>query len=109
MITDEELMKRIDQVSLNFTGQFDDLSQIVGIVIVGRRYGWRVIRLVHSRRAWTLACKYFGDLKEILPEEGEEKYMRKSVGFSLIEGISHYWEVVKGHIAIPSKERKSLL
>lgn len=109
MITDEELIKKIDEVSLSFTGQFDDLSQIVGMVVMGRLYGWRVVRLVHSRRSWTLACNYFGDLKDILDEEGRPEYVRKSVGFALVKNVAQYWEIVKGHIAIPHKERKSLL
>ena len=78
-MTDEEMMKKIDDVMLSFTGQFDDLSQIVGMIVLGRQYGWRVIRLVHSRRSWTLACKYFGDLKLILPKDGKPEYVRKSV------------------------------
>jgi len=110
-MNDEELNKRIDDITLEFTGQFEDLSQIVGMVVVGRRYGWRVIRLVHSRRAWTMACKHFGDLKKILPEEGDEQYVRKSVGFAIVRQIGGYWDFIRGNVnrdELPLHQRKLL-
>ena len=111
-MTDEEMMKKIDDVMLSFTGQFDDLSQIVGMIVLGRQYGWRVIRLVHSRRSWTLACKYFGDLKLILPKDGKPEYVRKSVGFAVVDALGRYWEFIKGNTNrddLPVHERKKLI
>lgn len=104
MITDEELMKKIEEVSANYVGFIDDLTQIVGMVVIGRRYGWRVIRLVHSRRLWNLACNHFGDLKVILPERGD--LTRKSIGLSIADKLDEYWEVIRGHKKMDIKERK---
>lgn len=113
MITDKELeelkelkklMDKIDDVSANYVGFIDDLTQIVGMVIVGRRYGWKVIRLVNTRRHWKLACKHFGDLKEILPERGD--LSRKSIGLSIADTFNEYWEVIRGHRKMDIKKRK---
>jgi hypothetical protein len=107
MMTDKELMKLIDKVSTEYHGQFDDLQEIVGMVMVGRLYGWRVTRLVSSRRLWTLACNKFGDLKEILPRETD--LSKKSVGLNIIDAAGDYWEFINGKAAaIPIHERKQI-
>jgi hypothetical protein len=107
MITEEEMNIKIDEVLENFVGYLDDLTQIVGMVVIGRRYGWKVIRLVNSRRHWALACKHFGDLKELLPERGD--LTRKSIGLAIIDTIGGYWDIISGRTdrdALPLQERK---
>ena len=109
MINDEEMMKKIDEVSINFTGQLDDLTAAVGMVMVGRLYGWRVIRLVNSKRLWSFACKLFGDLKELLPERGVLAH--KSLGLAIVDKSGDYWDVVSGRgnrDGLPLQERKMI-
>lgn len=109
MINDEELIKRIEDVSASFVGQLDDLQAAVGMLAVGRLYGWRVTRLISSRRHWTLACRLFGDLKEILPERGILAH--KSVGLAIVDKAGDYWDVVSGRgarDALPLHDRKQV-
>jgi len=107
-ITEQEMIKKIEDVSANFKGQLDDLTAAIGMVVAGRLYGWRVIRLVHSRRLWTLSCILFGDLKELLPERGVLAH--KSCGLMAVDKAGNYWEVIKGHTeAMPLHQRKMQL
>lgn len=106
MMTDEELMKNIDEVSKNFKGQLDDLYLAVGMIVVGRLFGWRVIRLTASRSQWARAIKYFGDLKTLMPERG--KYAHRSVGLKIVDDVGKYWDVVKGVVSVPSSSRKEI-
>jgi hypothetical protein len=94
MITEQEMIEKINQVSADFVGQLDDLQAAVGMLAVGRLYGWRVTRLISSKRHWTLACRLFGDLKDLLPEEGELAH--KSVGLAVINKAGGYWDFVSG-------------
>jgi hypothetical protein len=106
---DKELMRRIDEVSADFHGQFDDLQAAVGLVMAGRIYGWRVIRLAGSRRHWMVACKLFGDLKEILPER--TALSDKSLALRFVDTAGNYWDIVAGNIgrdALPLQERKMI-
>lgn len=103
-MTDDELMAKIEEVTKGYSGQIDDLYSAVGMIVVGRLLGWRVMRLVSSRRTWTNATKHFGDPKLIMPDRG--KYAYKSVGLKLADLIGDYWEVVKRHKPIPPSERK---
>ncbi len=107
MITDEELLKQIDHVSKDFTGQLDQLYEVIGMIMTGRLFGWRVMRLVSSRRCWTLATKLFGDPKELMLERG--KYYEKSVGMRIIDKTGEYWEYIRGHKSITIEDRKSIL
>lgn len=109
MMTDEEMMKKIDEVSTNFKGQLDDLQAAVGMLVIGRLYGWRVIRLVASRRHWQVACKLFGDLKEILPERGVLAH--KSLGLKIVDTAGDYWDFISGRgkrDALSLHERKTI-
>lgn len=107
IMTDEEMIKKIEEVSTNFAGQLDDLQVAVGMLAVGRLYGWRVTRLISSKRHWTVACRLFGDLKEILPERGDLAH--KSVGLAIVDKAGDYWDVVSGRgkrDALPLHDRK---
>lgn len=102
--------KRIDEVCEGFKGQFPDLFQMVGIVVIGRHFGWRVIRLVVSRRMWTMVTRAFGDPKEWMPEEGP--LARKSLGYALVKNIGDYWQFISGNQSregLSVQERKALI
>jgi hypothetical protein len=107
MMNDDELMKKIDQVSGDFIGQCDDLYMIVGMIVVGRLYGWRVVRLTVSRSMWAKAVKLFGDPKELMRERG--KYAGKSVGLAVVDNLDAYWDVVKGIVSVPVSERRKIM
>lgn len=104
---DEELCKRVDEVAKEFRGQAPDLYRIVGAVMVGRLYGWRVVRLTVSGSTWTSMTKWFGDPKEWMPPEGP--LVHKSVGLKLVDRVGDYWGFIKGHVNrddVPALERK---
>lgn len=107
MIDEQEMIRKIEQVSIDFVGQLDDLQVAVGMLVVGRLYGWRVTRLISSKRHWAVACSLFGDLKELLPERGVLSH--KSIGLSVIDKTGEYWDFVSGRgnrDALPLHQRK---
>ena len=109
MMTDEQIIKIINEKSADFVGQLDDLQAAVGMLAVGRLYGWRVTRLISSKRHWSVACKLFGDLKELLPERGVLAH--KSVGLAIVDKAGDYWGIIKGDVsrdALPLHERKKV-
>lgn len=107
MITSEEMNAKIEQLIDDFHGQIDDLYAIVGMAKVGRRYGWRVVRLTASRRHWTMANQRLGDFKTLMPERGDLAY--RSRGLQWADEANAYWEIIRGHKQIPMEERRGLL
>lgn len=109
MMTDEQSIKIINEKIADFSGQLDDLQVAVGMLAVGRLYGWRVTRLISSKRHWSVACKLFGDLKELLPERGVLAH--KSVGLAIVDKAGDYWGIIKGDVSrddLPLHERKKV-
>jgi hypothetical protein len=94
MISESELSAKIEQVTRDFQGQLDDLMGAVGLIHVGRVMGWRVVRLVGSRKHWMAANELFGDVKLLLPEETE--YSDKSMGYRVVKASGRFWEQIKG-------------
>lgn len=108
MINDEALMIKIEELTKNYQGDISHFYEAVGMVILGRFFGWRVMRLVSSGLTWSRATKLFGDLKdpELMPERGDYAY--KSVGLALVDKAGDYWEVIKRHKSIPMQERRAI-
>lgn len=109
MMTDEELLLQIEEKLKGFHGQLDHFYETVGMIMAGRLMGWRVMRLVSSRRCWTMATKLFGDPKQLMPERG--KYYYKSVGMQIIDKGLEYWDIINGAAnrdELPLHERKKI-
>jgi hypothetical protein len=104
MMTDEELMQKIDEVSGDFKGQVDHLYEAVGMIVVGRLFGWELMRLASSRRCWSTATKLFGDPKLLMRARG--KYAYKSYALDIIDGAKDYWEIIRGHKPMSMDERR---
>jgi hypothetical protein len=115
MITDRELANdlvpddlalSIARVCSTFDGQIDDLYSAVGMVVVGRLFGWRVMRLAAPRRVWTTASDLFGDPKVLMSERGELYW--RSVGCRVADAAGDYWRYVRGQISLSSNFKKSV-
>lgn len=102
-----ELLESIDTVCTDFKGQLDDLYKVVGMLVVGQLYGWRVMRLVASRSVWTNSIKFFGDPKLLMPERGN--LWQKSVGLRAVDALDAYWDVIKGVVKLPKEEKAAIL
>lgn len=107
MITDAELNEKIKEVCTDFHGQIDDLYQAVGMIVIGRLFGWKVMRLASPRRVWTISTKLFGDPKLLMNDR--DVLTHKSFGLAFADKAGDYWEVVKGHIATKAIDRKQVL
>ena len=93
-ITDQEMLNLMEIKANEFTGIGGDLISAVGILVLSRFYGWRVMRLIASRRQWNVTVKIFGDIKKMTPERGQ--YARKSVGLSIADKLGDYWSYMRG-------------
>lgn len=94
MITDQEMLDLMELKASEYEGIGGDLVSAVGVFVLSRFYGWRVIRLIVSRRQWNVTIKIFGNIKAFTPERG--KYARKSVGLDIADKIGDYWAYMRG-------------
>lgn len=106
MMNDQQLLDEIKKVSTGFHGQIDDLYKAVGMIIVGRLFGWKVMRLASPRSTWVKATKLFGDPKLMMDDEGELAH--KSFALNLIKDTTEFWDYVRGDKAMPSFKKKTV-
>jgi hypothetical protein len=106
MITDEELMQKIEKAVSEYKGDISYLNEAVGMIVVGRLMGWEHQRLVTPRATWYFALKLFGDVKspDFMPRRGRLAY--KSCALQLIDRVGDYWGVVTGKKSALSLQEK---
>ncbi|WP_454722497.1 MULTISPECIES: hypothetical protein [Cupriavidus] len=94
----EEIARIIDHAVSNFDGNLNELASAVGMLVVGQRYGWRVMLLIHSQATVRKYLKILGlkNLRDTLPEVGDLAH--RSNAWRVVEGTSNFWKVVRGQI-----------
>lgn len=90
-----EMAKLFDDAVHNFRGTIDELESAIGMYVLGRHVGWKVLHLVHSKKTIKKYEELLGiTIREKFPEEGPEA--RRSMGYLIALKFSNFWKVVSG-------------
>ena len=98
-MTDKDFVHIIDKAIDEFEGQATELESAIGMLMVGRFYGWRVVMLIHSR---STVKKYerilkLKDIRDVLPETGVLSH--RSVAWRVVQGTKNFWKAVRGEMS----------
>lgn len=98
MLLTSELTKIIEKASEQYSGDVTILESAIGALIIGRMYGWRVLRLVHGSSSYAryeriLAIKF----KDVCLERTE--LSKKSLALKVADAVGDFWAVARGTIA----------
>jgi hypothetical protein len=106
--SDEEFDKKIQLAIKNYAGLMDRLEAGVGMFVVGRYTGWRVVYLVHGKSTIRKYEDAFGmKIRDVLPEYGI--YAKKSIALEALQKVTNFWKAVKGEIpGVKTPELKKL-
>ena len=89
----------IDRATHNYRGFLDELESALGMYVLGRHVGWKVLYLVHSKKT---VAKYESILgirvREEFPEVGPEA--DRSLAFRAARALSNFWKVVSGEVKL---------
>ena len=98
LMKDKELIELVDGAIDGFHGNLNDLGSAIGMLMLSRRYGWKVMLLTHSPGTIRKYLKILGlkHLREAAPELGD--LSQRSNAWRLVEGTSNFWKVVRGQI-----------
>ncbi|MCB1812291.1 MAG: hypothetical protein KDK04_11325 [Candidatus Competibacteraceae bacterium] len=98
----KELLLHLAEVCARYKGQLPVIEQVLGSVILGRLYGWRVLRLVHGTTTWN---KYEKELKISYKDvcEPSTKISRRNIGYRVAEEWGKFWDVVKNRLKVERK------
>lgn len=97
-INPTELVDILDSAIKNYSGSAIELEAAIGMFVAGRRYGWKVLYLVHSKRTIKKYEKILGieDIRDHLPETSDRTH--KSVAWNLVQKVDNFWKAVKGEL-----------
>lgn len=96
-LSNNELVKILDSSIENFRGDLTLISKAIGALVLGRKYGWKVMYLIHSKRTIRKYEKILGVcLRDVLPDVGIRA--DKSLAWSVAKKVSNFWKAVSGEI-----------
>lgn len=108
-ISDEkaaEIIARLDNLIVNFEGQFDELENAIGMYMVGRLIGWRVLVLLHNKRTISKYEKILGGINIREEFEPTTDFSNKSVAFEIVTKLGNFWKGVNGEYDDPELKEK---
>ena len=103
-LSNDDLMVLIDKAVKNFEGNTDNLTGAIGFLMVGQKFGWRIMFFMYSQASVRKYEKILNiKAREYMPELGP--YARKAVAWQALQKVTNFWKAVKGEIAgVRSKE-----
>jgi hypothetical protein len=103
----QEYIKIINKASDKFVGNFDELENAIGMLMIGRLVGWRVLVLIHNKRTIRKYEEILGiNVREMFPEEGP--LTAKSLGYKAAIAIGNFWKAVSGDQKIEDRREMAL-
>lgn len=104
-MTSEQFVALIDSVIENYHGDSDVLFSSIGALMVGRKYGWRVLMIVSSSVSYAKYQKILGvKFNQILPEV--TSLSERSLGYRIVKRLNNFWDVVRGSYSIDRNEKR---
>lgn len=99
----------MDNAILDFSGGIDELEGALGMYMIGRHFGWKVLYIIHSKKT---VAKYEQILSIKVREEFEPETVdsNRSLAFKALRKITNFWKVVSGDEKLPldRDERRAL-
>ncbi len=97
-LNEKQLVALIDKAIKEYAGAGSELERAIGMFLVGRKMGWRVIYLMHDKKT---IRKYenhlrINDIRDYMLEETE--LSRKSVAYGIVKRLGTFWKAVKGEV-----------
>ncbi|MDO9314575.1 MAG: hypothetical protein Q7T97_08535 [Burkholderiaceae bacterium] len=92
----------VDNAIRNFHGGADELEGAIGMYMIGRHVGWRVLVLIHSKKTIAKYEEILGiKVRDEFPDEGPD--VDRSIGYKLAKNLSNFWKAVSGEEKIENK------
>ena len=109
-LTDKETqhyIKIINKATDNFVGLFDELENAIGMLMIGRLVGWKVLVIIHNKRTIRKYEEILGiNVREMFPEVGP--LSAKSVGYTAALALGNFWKAVSGDLKIDDRREMTL-
>lgn len=93
----------MDEAIVRFDGNLDELEAAVGMFMLGRHFGWKVLYILHSKKTIRKYEEILGiTVRDEFPAEGPDA--DRSVGFNALKKVTNFWKAVSGETPIAGKK-----
>lgn len=98
-MNDKDILAIVDRAADGYQGDLDELESAIGMLMLGRHYGWRVMMLIHTQATIRKYLRILGlqNLRDVLPEVGVLAH--RSRAWRLVNGTTKFWDVVRGQVS----------
>lgn len=98
MLTNDELVEKIDAAVERYRGDTELLRNAIGALMVGRVVGWKPLLLIQNKKTIDRYCQVLDvDFRCVLPEVGRRA--DKSLAWQVVQRGQHFWDVMKGRVS----------
>ncbi len=95
----QRLVRVADEATKKFQGNFEELESAIGMLILGRLVGWKVLVLIHNKRTIKKYEEILGiNVREAFPPTAE--FTRKSLGYEITQKLDAFWKAVSGEVPV---------
>lgn len=103
----QEYIEIINKASDKFVGLFDELEIAIGMLMLGRLVGWRVLAIIHNKRTIRKYEEILNiNVREMFPEVGP--LASKSIGYNAALAFGNFWKAVSGDLKIENRREMAL-
>lgn len=92
----QAIISQLDSITANFVGDFDELESAIGMYMVGRLVGWKVVVLLHNKRTIAKYEKILGGINIREHFEPVTEFSNKSLAFGIVTRLGNFWKGVNG-------------
>ena len=93
----QDLVARLDEITARYRGDFTELESAIGMYMIGRLVGWRVLVLIHNKRTIRKYEEILGvNIREDFEPEGP--FSDKSFALGFVKEVGNFWKGVSGEI-----------
>ncbi len=104
----QRMSELFDKAIHNFKGVIDELESALGMYVLGRHMGWKVLYIVHSKKTVKKYEDILGiSVRDEFNEEGPEA--RRSLGYTMAKTFSNFWKVVSGEEKVDRRSWRELI
>ena len=96
-MNEREAIEIIDKATSEYKGNIDVLASAIGVLMVGRHFGWRPVFIMYGRKTIRKYEEILGiEFQKVLPDVGTLAH--KSIAWNVAKKLSSFWKAVKGEI-----------
>lgn len=92
----QAIIANLDSLIVNYVGDFNELESAIGMYVVGRLVGWKVLVLLHNKRTIKKYETALGGINIREEFEPVTEFSNKSLAFDIVTQLGNFWKGVNG-------------